>query len=117
MVAHIAVKNNPKYNTEGLPSTCSPKIVTDLLQNELKFKGLIVTDAMNMGGVVNVPNCATKAIQAGCHIVLMPVDAKKAHEELLIAYRNDKAFKNQLDEAAKKVIRMKICLGLLNQDK
>lgn len=117
MVAHIAVKNNPKYNTEGLPSTCSPKIVTDLLQNELKFKGLIVTDAMNMGGVVNVPNCATKAIQAGCHIVLMPVDAKKAHEELLTAYRNDKAFKNQLDEAAKKVIRMKICLGLLNQDK
>lgn len=117
MVAHIAVKNNPKYNTEGLPSTCSPKIVTDLLQNELQFKGLIVTDAMNMGGVVNVPNCATKAIQAGCHIVLMPVDAKKAHEELLTAYRNDKAFKNQLDEAAKKVIRMKICLGLLNQDK
>ena len=117
MVAHIAVKNNPKYNTEGLPSTCSPKIVTDLLQNELQFKGLIVTDAMNMGGVVNVPNCATKAIQAGCHIVLMPVDAKKAHEELLTAYRNDKAFKNQLDAAAKKVIRMKICLGLLNQDK
>lgn len=117
MVAHIAVKNNPKYNTEGLPSTCSPKIVTDLLQNELQFKGLIVTDAMNMGGVVNVPNCATKAIQAGCHIVLMPLDAKKAHEELLTAYRNDKAFKNQLDEAAKKVIRMKICLGLLNQDK
>jgi len=117
MVAHIAVKNNTKYNTEGLPATCSPQIVTDLLQKDLQFKGLIVTDAMNMGGVVNVPNCATKAIQAGCHIVLMPVDAKKAHQELLSAYRQDKTFKNQLDEAAKKVIRMKICLGLLHQDK
>ncbi len=40
MVAHIAVKNNEKYNTEGLPSTCSREIVTDLLKNELGFRGI-----------------------------------------------------------------------------
>jgi len=114
MVAHIAVINNKKYQTNGLPSTCSKSIVTDLLKNELKFNGLIVTDAMNMGGVVNVPQSASKAIEAGCHIVLMPVDAAKTHQELLARYKKDKEFKAQVIEAAKHVIRMKLCLGLLN---
>lgn len=117
MVAHIAVKNNKKYDTQGLPSTCSKAVVTDLLKNELGFKGLIVTDAMNMGGVVNVPQSATKAIAAGCDIVLMPVNAAKAHTELLQEYRKNNQFQQQVNEAAKKVIRMKICLGLLSQDK
>mgnify|MGYP000438952045 CR=1 FL=1 len=114
MVAHIAVENNPKYNTLGLPSTCSKTIVTDLLKDELGFKGLIVTDAMNMGGVIAVPKAANKAVAAGCHIILMPVDAKKTHSELLAQYRTDTAFKKQVDEAAKKIIRMKIVLGLLS---
>jgi beta-N-acetylhexosaminidase len=114
MVAHIAVINNKKYQTNGLPSTCSKSIVTDLLKNELEFNGLIVTDAMNMGGVVNVPQSASKAIEAGCHIVLMPVDAAKTHQELLARYKKDKEFKAQVIDAAKHVIRMKICLGLLN---
>jgi len=114
MVAHIAVQNNPKYNTNGLPSTCSKAIVTDLLKTEMGFKGLVVTDAMNMGGVVSVPEAAYKAVAAGCDIVLMPVDAKKAHAELLAHYRRDAAFKAQVDPAAKKIIRMKIALGLLN---
>jgi len=114
MVAHIAVKNNEKYQTKGLPSTCSRAIVTDLLKNELKFKGLVVTDAMNMGGVIDVPQSATKAIEAGCHIVLMPVDAVKTHQELIKKYKSNTEFKAQVIEAAKQVIRMKICLGLLN---
>lgn len=114
MVAHIAVQNNPKYNTNGLPSTCSKAIVTDLLKNEMGYKGLIVTDAMNMGGVVAVPEAAYKAVAAGCDIILMPVDAKKAHAEILSHYRKDPAFKAQVDAAAKKVIRMKIALGLLS---
>ena len=114
MVAHIAVQNNPKYNTNGLPSTCSKAIVTDLLKNEMGYKGLIVTDAMNMGGVVAVPEAAYKAVAAGCDIILMPVDAKKAHAEILAHYRKDAAFRAQVDAAAKKIIRMKIALGLLN---
>ncbi len=114
MVAHIAVQNNAKYQTNGLPATCSKTIVTDLLKNEMGFKGLVVTDAMNMGGVVTVPECAYKAVAAGCDIVLMPVDAKKAHTEILQHYRKDPVFKAQVDAAAKKVIRMKIAMGLLN---
>ncbi|MFN4911325.1 MAG: glycoside hydrolase family 3 N-terminal domain-containing protein [Flavobacteriales bacterium] len=113
MIGHLAVKNNKKYNTNGLPATCSKTIVTDLLVNEMNFKGLIVTDAMNMGGVLKVPNSTVRSIQAGCHIILMPVDVVKAHSEVLTKYKADPAFKATVDAAAKKVIRMKLCLGLL----
>jgi beta-N-acetylhexosaminidase len=113
MVAHIAVQNNNEYNTDGLPSTCSEKIVTNLLKEKFGFKGLIVTDAMNMGGVVNVPNASSKAVAAGCDLVLMPLDAKKTHHEILNLYRKDESFKSRVDESAKKIIRMKIVLGLL----
>lgn len=113
MIGHLAVKNNPKYNTNGLPATVSPVIVTDLLRKELNYKGLVVTDAMNMGGVTQVPNVNTAVIEAGCDILLMPLDAEKAHAEILKKYQADTAFKAKADEAAKRVIRMKLCLGLM----
>ncbi len=110
MIGHLAVMNNPKYNTDGLPATCSKVIVTDLLRNELGFKGLVVTDAMNMGGVTAVANSATKAVEAGCDIILMPLDAGKTHSELLAKYRKDPAFKKIVDAAAKRILRMKLCV-------
>jgi beta-N-acetylhexosaminidase len=113
MIGHLAVVNNEKYNTQGLPATCSKVIVTDLLRKELGFKGLIVTDAMNMGGVTAVPKNASKAIEAGVDILLMPIDAAKAHSELLARYRTDAAFKAIVDEAAKRIIRMKLCVGAI----
>ena len=114
MVAHIAIQNNKEYNTNGLPSTCSKKIVTSLLRDSLDFKGLIVTDAMGMGGVVKVPNSSIKAIEAGCDILLMPVDARKAHKEILEEYKKgNEGFRNTVSESAKRIIRMKICLGLI----
>jgi len=113
MVAHIAVINNPKFNTEGLPSTCSEKIVTKLLRDSLEFKGLIVTDAMNMGGVASVPQASFKAINAGCDILLMPLDVKKSHDELISAYRKDPNFKKKADASVKRIIRMKIAMGLI----
>ena len=111
MVAHIAVQNNPKYDTKGLPSTLSPEIVTNLLRNEYKFKGLVVTDAMNMGGVSSIPNAEVKAIEAGCDVILMPLDVRRAHTAILKKYQEDKAFKSKVDEAAKRVIRMKLCMA------
>lgn len=114
MIAHIAVQNNAKYDTKGLPSTLSENIVTKLLRDSLGFKGLIVTDAMNMGGVRSVPLSSSKAVRAGCDIVLMPADITKAHNELLNFYRKDPEFKKRVDESAKRVIRMKLALGLLN---
>lgn len=113
MIGHLAVANNPKYATNGLPATASKVIVTDLLRTEMGFKGLIVTDAMNMGGITSIPGANVKAIEAGCDIVLMPLDAAKAHSQILKKYRTDPAFKTIVDAAAKRILRMKLCVGAI----
>lgn len=113
MIAHIAIKNNPDYNTDGLPATLSETIVTDLLRDSLGFEGLIVTDAMNMGGVINVENAYVMAIDAGCDILLMPFSSSQAHKDILKKYREEQDFQEKVNKACKRIIRMKICLGLL----
>ena len=114
MIGHLAVRNNEHYNTNGLPATVSPVIVTDLLRKELNYQGLVVTDAMNMGGVTSVQNMYVASIDAGVDIILMPLDANKAHTELLKKYQSeDTAFKAKVEESVKRVIRMKYCLGLI----
>lgn len=114
MVAHIAIENNEVYSTDGLPSTCSRKIVNDLLRDRMGFQGLIVTDAMNMGGVRNVPNNTALAIAAGCDILLMPANARAAHQEILKAYNENKNnFQDGANQSVRRIIRMKVCLGLL----
>lgn len=113
MVAHIAIKNNPEYNTNDLPSSVSRRIVTDLLKHEMNFKGLVVTDALNMGGVVDIPNCELKAAQAGCDLLLMPVNEEKAVHDILREIDKDAQFKQQVYASVRKIIRLKICLGLI----
>jgi beta-N-acetylhexosaminidase len=113
MVAHLAIKNNTKFNTDGLPSTCSKKIVTQLLKDSLGFKGLIITDAMNMGGVVNVENNGLMAAKAGCDQLLMPVNEKKVLFDILDEIKSDDEFKRNVYESVKKIIRIKICLGIV----
>lgn len=113
MVGHIAIKNNKKYNTNNKPSTCSRTIVTNLLKKELGFRGVVITDAMNMGGVIRVPNCELEAVKAGCDIVLMPVDAKKAVTDILEEMQKDVNFEQQVYASVKKIIRLKFCLGLI----
>ena len=113
MVGHIAVKNNPKYGTFGMPATCSRKIVNDLLKVELGFRGLVVTDAMNMGGVRDIENAAIKAVEAGCDILLMPVNLEQVVEDIQTKMKQDQVFKERVEDAVKKIIRVKICLGLI----
>jgi beta-N-acetylhexosaminidase len=113
MVAHLAIKNNTKFNTDGLPSTCSKKIVTQLLKDSLGFKGLIITDAMNMGGVVKVENNGLMAAKAGCDQLLMPVNEKKVLFDILDEIKSDDEFKRNVYESVKKIIRIKICLGIV----
>ncbi|MEQ8562972.1 MAG: glycoside hydrolase family 3 N-terminal domain-containing protein, partial [Cytophagales bacterium] len=113
MVAHLAVKNNQKYDTRGLPASCSRNIVSDLLRSEMKFEGIIITDAMNMGALKEFGNAPLMAAQAGCDLILMPMDERKLNKELQMALSEKSAFKNQLEESIKRVLRLKVCLGLL----
>lgn len=115
MVGHIAVNNNSEYDTDGKPSTLSGKIVTGLLKGKLKFSGLVVTDAMNMNGVNKFPSPSLNAIKAGCDMVIMPSDEVKLINSVVSEMQQDKAFRNQIYDSVKKIIRAKICLGLFKK--
>jgi beta-glucosidase-like glycosyl hydrolase len=73
MIGHLDV---PAYEQiDRIPSTLSKNIVTDLLQNEMGFKGLIVTDAMNMHAITNsytTGEATVLAIKAGNDAILFP---------------------------------------------
>jgi beta-N-acetylhexosaminidase len=114
MVAHLAIKNNENFNTNGLPSTCSHKIVNDLLKDSLGFKGLIVTDALNMGAVSSINNNGLLAAIAGCDQLLMPIDEEKVLMNILNEISKNEESKLQVYDSVKKIIRLKLCLGKIN---
>src|SRR5580700_152050 len=74
MTAHIAV---PALAPPDLPATLSPAILTDLLRKQLGFKGLVITDALDMGGVAKgftTGDACVRALEAGADTLLMPAD-------------------------------------------
>jgi beta-N-acetylhexosaminidase len=113
MVGHIAVENNKQFNTNGLPATLSRNIVTTLLKEQMGFKGIVTTDAMNMGAVSKIPNASLKAVEAGIDMVLMPLDEKESLYSILAKMDEDKNFRDQVYESVKKIIRMKLALGVM----
>ncbi len=113
MVGHIAVQNNAQYDTQGLPATISPVIVSKLLKEELGFDGLIVTDAMNMGAVRNIPHAPFLAAKAGCDLILMPENEAEFLEDVLREMEQNEAFREQIYASIKKIIRFKVALGLI----
>lgn len=113
MVGHIAVENNPTYNTNGQPATLSRKIVTELLKEQMGFKGIITTDAMNMGAVASIPNAGLEAVKAGNDMILMPLNEKELVYAILAEMEKDPAFKEQVYDSVKKIIRMKLAAGLI----
>lgn len=115
MVSHIVVTGNSEYNTgPDEPAIHSRKIVTDLLKNELKFRGLVITDALNMDAVMKIPDHSLKSVIAGCDMILMA--PKSEDEEINAIIRKmevDAAFKRQVYTSVKKILRLKFCLGII----
>ncbi|MCX7878278.1 MAG: glycoside hydrolase family 3 protein [Ignavibacteria bacterium] len=113
MIGHISIRNNEKYNTGGLPSTLSGKIIKGLLREELSFRGIIVTDAMNMKAVSKIPQQSLKAVIAGCDMILMPPDEEELITSVIKKINSDPELKEQVYSSVKRIIRAKICLGLI----
>ncbi len=114
MMAHITIKNNKKYDTKGLPASCSKNIVTGLLKDTLGFKGLIITDALNiMKAVTIIDNAPLLASKAGNDMLLMPIDETKTIHSILNEMEKDSEYRTQVHQSVKKIIRLKLYLGLM----
>ncbi|TYP76300.1 glycoside hydrolase family 3 N-terminal domain-containing protein [Aquimarina intermedia] len=114
MVAHITIKNNESYDTNGLPASCSRKIVTSLLKEEMGFKGIVISDALNiMKAVTILDNAPLLASKAGCDLILMPQDEEKTILAILNEVKKDPEYKAQVEASVKKILRLKVVAGLL----
>ena len=113
MVAHM---NIPSLDdTPNMPSSISKKVVTDLLRNELGFKGLTVTDAMDMKGVKKFfPNgeADVQAIIAGHDLLEVSENSKRAIDLILKAIEEGRIAQTDIDARVKRVLAAKLWLGL-----
>ena len=113
MIAHLAV---PALDpSRSVPSSLSSAIVTGVLQGELGFDGLIVTDAMDMRGVTRdySPGMSSvMAVKAGVDIVLMPPDEESAFAAMVAAARSGEITGERLDRSVRKILKVKWSLGL-----
>jgi len=114
MVGHITIKNNPQFDTDGMPASLSRNIVTGLLKDSLGFRGIVMTDALNIMKAVNIyENSSLLAMKAGNDMLCMPADEDKAIASILAEMETDASFRKQVIGSVKKAIRLKVCLGIL----
>jgi beta-glucosidase-like glycosyl hydrolase/CubicO group peptidase (beta-lactamase class C family) len=113
MVAHLNVPS--LENRLNFPSSLSPKIVSDLLIDELGFNGLVITDALNMKGASenNTPGeVDLRAFKAGSDILLISENVPKAIQVIKKALRNGEITKQRLASSVKKILYAKYKVGL-----
>jgi beta-N-acetylhexosaminidase len=116
MTGHLAIPAlEPDLNT---PATLSPKILTGLLRDELGYQGLIITDAMDMGGITvrYAPGeAAVRAVLAGADALLMPPVPDAAFEALQLAVKSGRISRERLDASVQRLLEAKARLGLYQQ--
>ncbi|MBN2243135.1 MAG: glycoside hydrolase family 3 C-terminal domain-containing protein [Acidobacteria bacterium] len=113
MTAHVAV---PELTEEAsVPATLSREILTDLLRGTLLFDGIVVTDALEMGGIRNkywTGLAAVGAIQAGADAVLLPTNVSAAVNGIERAVEMGVIPVKRIDASVAKILRAKSSLGL-----
>jgi beta-N-acetylhexosaminidase len=112
MTGHIAV---PAIDDAGIPATLSPKILTGVLRDELGFKGIIVTDALEMGGIAkgfSGGEAAVRSLEAGADVLLMPPDGEAAINAIAAAVRNGHISPKRIDESVMRILTAKAHVGL-----
>jgi beta-glucosidase-like glycosyl hydrolase/CubicO group peptidase (beta-lactamase class C family) len=112
MIAHL---NVPSLEPNAdFPSSLSKNIVTNLLKERLKFRGLIITDALGMKGVTNYDseNIDLMAFKAGNDVLLMSGDITAGISSIVNAYNNNMISEKRLQHSVKKILKAKYKVGL-----
>ncbi|MCK5944681.1 MAG: serine hydrolase, partial [Planctomycetes bacterium] len=115
MTGHLAVPGLGE--AANVPATLSRKILHDVLRQELGFTGLVVTDALEMGGVKDAfapDEVAIRALLAGADVLLMPPDPLAARDAVVAAVKSGRVPQERLDDAVRRILSMKQRVGLLS---
>jgi beta-N-acetylhexosaminidase len=113
MPGHLAV---PALEPDPeIPATLSPSILTGLLRDAMKFRGLIITDALDMGGVTSnyAPGeAAVRSVQAGTDVLLMSPSPDAAIAGLEEAVKSGRISEKRIDASVRRILAAKAGLGL-----
>jgi beta-N-acetylhexosaminidase len=119
MVGHLivpAVEPDPNR-----PASISAHVIKDLLEKQLGFKGLVITDGMDMAGLTHVfsgteaeisSEAAVAAVKAGEDMIVVPGDLDAAYNGLLSAVKRGEISQARIDASVLKILRMKASVGL-----
>jgi beta-N-acetylhexosaminidase len=126
----------PALDTASVPATLNPAIMTGLLRKQLGFRGLLITDAMDMNGVLarvttgpaagqstsgnygtiknamSIAEACKLAIAAGADILLMPSDVPAAIDAVVSGVREGRFSQARVDSSVRRVLEIKQRLGL-----
>lgn len=100
-----------------MPATMSP-VMGNILRNDLKFPGLIVTDALSMSGLTiyfTPEEAAVRALEAGADMLLKPADVDAAFRGVRDAVKGGRVSETRVEESARKIMAAKYDLGLVEQ--
>jgi len=115
MTAHLAV---PALESPEVPATLSRAILSKLLRQQLGFKGIVITDALEMGGIAKAfgsGEAAVRALEAGADLLLLPSDPEAALAGVLEAIRKGRIRRKRIEESFERLLRAKRALGLVRQ--
>lgn len=107
MVGHIALPNVTGDNT---PASLSQKMITEILRSQMKYDGIVITDAMNVKAITDTYTAdaaAVAAVNAGADMILMPQDYDKAYKGLLEAVQNGTVSESRINEAVVRIVMAK----------
>jgi beta-N-acetylhexosaminidase len=108
----------PALDTTHTAATLSPKVMIDLLRRDMHFGGLLVTDALDMNGVLGgmtMQEATLRAVEAGNDVLLMPTDAKVSIQAVVDAVTAGRIPAARIDQSVKKLLMAKHEFGLDRQ--
>jgi beta-N-acetylhexosaminidase len=105
----------PALDSSGAPGTLSAKVLTELLRDQLGFKGVVISDAMDMQGVLvqyGAVEAAKRAVAAGADVLIQPKDVGQAIDAIVEGVHEGRYTEARLDASVRRLLTMKHALGL-----
>src|SRR5688572_2786616 len=105
----------PALDSSGVPATLSPRVLTGLLRDSLAYRGVLITDAMDMAGVLQqfgAPEAARRAVSAGADVLLMPVDVRGTIDAVVAGVGEGRYAESRIDASVRRLLELKRRFGL-----
>lgn len=100
----------PSLTGDNIPCSMSSAVVTDILRDELGFRGVIISEAMNKKAVSDyygADEAAVLALRSGCDMILMPEDFEKAYQGVLQAVQEGTISEERINDSLRRIYRIK----------